>query len=138
MQTSPTELADLTPKQIKCLPLIAVGWTAKDVSKKIKVSEVQLSEWKHDPNFMAALDSVRRDALRDAETALSGLALDAVQVLRESLNNASSDQIRLRAATYIIDRLGFTSNIEPLGPSPSGTVNMNLLLTALGTKDVSI
>lgn len=134
MQTSTTEFADLTPKQVKCLPLIAIGWTAKDVSKKLNVSEVQLSEWKRDPNFMAALDSVRRDALRDAETALSGLAKDAVNVLRESLNNASSEQTRLRAAMYVIDRIGFSLNIESMGAQPTGTVNMNLLLTALGTQ----
>jgi hypothetical protein len=137
MQTSSTEFADLTPKQIKCLPLIAIGYTAKDVSKKLKVSEVQLSEWRRDPNFMTALDFVRREALRDAEMALSGLAMDAVQVLKESLNSASGEQTRLRAAMYIIDRLGFSPNLDSMGLASSGIVNMNLLLTALGTKSGS-
>ena len=132
MQTP--ELANLTPKQTKCLPLLAVGCTAKEVSEQIKVSQVQISEWKHDPNFMAALDSARRATLRDAEVALSGLALDAVKMLRELLNNASSEQVRLRTATYVIDRLGFAPNPDSMEQASSGTVNMNLLLTALGTK----
>ena len=137
MQALSIEFSSLTAKQAKCLPLLAVGMTASDVSKKLKVSQVQISEWRHDPNFMTALDTIRRNALRDAEIALTGLAMDAVQVLRESLNNSTSEQAKLRAAMFVIDRLGFSTNLETLGEGASGTVNMALLLTALGAKSGS-
>ncbi len=132
-KAKPIYLADLTAKQVKALPLLASGMTASNVSKRLKISQQQISNWKRDEKFQFAVDTVRRNALRDAETALSGLAMDAVQTLRESLNNGYSEQTRLRAAMYVIDRIGFSLNIESMGAQPTGTVNMNLLLTALGT-----
>lgn len=130
----PSYLADLTPKQIKALPFLASGVTATEASNKLGISQQQISSWQRDDNFQIALNAVRRDAMRDAETALSGLAMNAVKTLRESLNSASSEQTRLRAAMYIIDRLGFSSNMELLGPAPSGSVNMTQVLLALGGK----
>ncbi len=137
IDSAPSHLAGLTAKQIKALPLLASGTTATDVSKQLKISQQQISNWQRHDKFQNALNTIRRDALRDAETALSGLALDAVQVLRESLNNASGEQTRLRAAMYIIDRLGFSPNLDSMGLASSGTVNMNLLLTALGTQPIA-
>jgi|GEM_PF-2609046 len=126
--------ARLTPKQIRALPLLASGLSAKEVSKRINISQAQISAWRQDTVFMAALDDYRRNAMREAEAALSGLAMDAVQALRESLTSASSDQTRLRAAIYIIDRFDFSSSVESEIPR---SVNMNLLLTALGTQQVT-
>ena len=134
MTTEPSYLANLTAKQAKALPLLASGITASDVSKQLKISQQQISNWKQDDKFQIALNTVRRNALRDAEMALSGLGTDAINAIRESLSNASSEQTRLRAAMYVIDRLGFSVNIESLGAEPSGTVNMKLLLTSLGTQ----
>jgi len=131
MKDLSTEFANLSAKQIRCLPMLAVGLAACEVAKKAKVSAIQISSWKHDPNFMAALDTVRREALKDAEIALSGLAMNAVCVLRESLNSSASAQTRLKAAMYITDRVGLSANLEA---KPSGAVNMALLLTALGTQ----
>jgi len=134
MQTLQTEFAELTPKQIKALPLLAIGCSASEVSGKVNVSQVQISEWKRNPKFMTALDIVRRNALRDAESALTGLAMKAVQTLHELLNNASSEQTKLRAAIYIIDRLSFAATMELMETGASRTVNMGLLLDALGAQ----
>lgn len=131
MHFSQTDFANLTPKQITCLPLLAVGMPASEVAKKTKVSAVQISEWKRDTYFMEALDTVRRNALHDAETALACLASDAVNVLRETLNNASNERTRFQAATYVLDRLGLAHPLQ-FTAAPSGDVNMNLLLAALG------
>lgn len=128
-----TEFAELTSKQVKCLPFLAIGCTAAEVAEKVKVSQVQISEWKRNPQFMSALDTVRRNALSDAGTALTALANDAVQTLRELLINASSEQVKLRAAMYIIDKLCISQNMELKRLEPNGQVNMSLLLTALGT-----
>ena len=131
MQVIQNEYANLTPKQIKCLPLIAIGCTAIQVSKKIKVSQAQISEWRRDQNFMSALESVRRNALRDAEIALASLAINAVDVLRESLKDSTNGTTRLKASMFIIDRLCLSSSTEP---KPSGSVNMAVLISALGTQ----
>ena len=53
MKTVLAEFANLTPKQIRCLPLLSAGLPASEVSKKAKVSQVQISEWKRDHKFMA-------------------------------------------------------------------------------------
>lgn len=127
-----SELASLTPKQIKCLPLLAVGMSAAKVAKKLNVSQVQISSWKNDLQFMSALEEFRRNALREAETALTGLAVDAVNVLKGLLVGARSEATRLRVAMYIIDRLGLVSNIETNDKGSNREIDMVLLLAALG------
>lgn len=122
----------LTPKQVKALPLLAIGCSAVEVSKKIKISQVQLSEWKRDPNFMSAINLVRSKAITEAGDALTVLAIDAVNILKDLMNNASSEQTKLRAALYVIDRFDYQSTNDLMEIKNSGNVDMNLLLASLG------
>ncbi len=123
-------ISKLTPKQTKALPLLAAGEPAVKVSKKLKISKQQISEWKHDSNFTSALENIRRDAFSEANKALAGLALDAVQTVQDLMLNAESEQVRLRAAMYAIDRL----DLKYLGDEKvgGGKVNMDMLMKSLG------
>ena len=112
--------------------MLAVGMQASEVAKKANVSQVQLSEWKKTPTFMAALNIVRRNSLKDAEIAITALAMEAVQVLRDSLSKKSSMQIRLRAAIYVIDRLEIETVSALESEDGPGIVDMNQLLMSLG------
>lgn len=97
--------SELTPKQTKALPLLAAGESAVEVSKKLKISKQQISGWKHDSKFTRALEEIRRDAFSEANEALAGLAHDSVRTLKELILHAKSEQVRLRAAMYAIDKL---------------------------------
>ena len=98
-------ISELTPKQTKALPLLAAGESAVEVSKKLKISKQQISGWKHDSKFTRALEEIRRDAFSEANEALAGLAQDSVRTVKELILNAKSEQVRLRAAMYAIDKL---------------------------------
>ena len=137
MELLPTIFSGLTPKQIKALPLLAAGMSAVDVSKKLKISQQRISEWKNDSNYQSALDVVRHNTLNEAQWALSSLANDAINTLGNLLHNAKNEQTKLRAAIFIIERLEISSAINQTNTSATtGTndVNMNLLLTALGVQ----
>ena len=77
------------------------------------------------------------DALNQAQLDLSGLAIEAVSTLKKLLLTAKTEQTKLRAAIFIIERLELTSGLvdrnEPNINNPI-SVDMNLLTTALGGK----
>jgi len=120
----------LTPKQTKALPLLAAGEPANEVSKKLKISKQQISEWKHDFRFTNALEEIRRDAFTEANKALAGLALDSVETVQNLMLNAKSEQVRLRAAMYAIDRLDLKYLAGTKGNEEE--IDMNLLFKSLG------
>ncbi len=121
----------LTQKQVKALPLLAAWESAVEVSKKVGVSKQQISEWKHNPKFIAALEKVRQDAFSEANRALAGLALESVKTVQSLMINADSDHVRLRAAMYAIDKL----DLKYLGDEKtgSGVVDLDMLFKSLGT-----
>lgn len=123
-------ISKLTPKQTKALPLLAVGESAVEVSKRVKVSKQTISEWKHDPKFTDALEEVRRDAFSEANKALAGLALESVQTVKELMGSAESEQVRLRAAMYAIDKL----DLKYLGDNAftGGKVDIDMMFKSLG------
>ncbi len=123
-------ISELTPKQTKALPLLAAGESAVEVSKKVKVSKQQISGWKHDSNFTYALEEVRRDAFSEANKALAGLAIDSVRTVKELLINAESEQVRLRAAMFAIDKL----DLKYLKDDASSLdrINMEVVFKSLG------
>ena len=123
---------ELTPKQVKALPLLAAGATAAEVSKTLGISQQQMSEWRHDPTFLSALEEARRDALSNAYHALHHLAKEAVQTLLVLLRDAQNEQVRLKAAMYVIDRLDLHNLPSDTQPGTDQPINMNNLLAALG------
>jgi len=128
-------LSDLTPKQVKALPLLAAGETAIEVSNRLKISKQSLSEWRHDTNFIQALQYMRKESLDAAVVSIEGLAGDAVLTLRTLMVTASSEQLKLRAAIFIIEHL----NLKELHKGEESgnnyhdhSVDMNKLFDAIG------
>jgi len=135
MEQSTDFLAALTPKQMKALPLLAAGETAIEVSKKLKISKQSLSEWRQDTNFIQALQYMRKESLNAAVASIEGLAGDAVLTLKTLMVNASSEQLQLRAAIFVIEHL----NLKDLHGASEGTnahhdqnVDMKMLFNAIG------
>ena len=123
-------LGGITPKQTKALPLLAAGESAVEVSIKVKVSKQTISGWKHDPKFTDALEEVRREAFSEANKALAELAMDSVRTVKELMSNAESEQVRLRAAMFAIDKL----DLKYLGDNAftGGKVDMDMMFKSLG------
>ncbi len=98
-------MAGLTSKQLKVLPLIASGRSQREAADATGVNESTISTWvNHDSTFVEALAAQRSANLAQAEQHLQSIAIDAVTALRALLEQSSSDSVKLRACTYIIDR----------------------------------
>jgi len=135
VEQSTDYLSSLTPKQVKALPLLAAGETAVKVSRKLKISKQSLSEWRQDTNFIQALEYMRKEALSEAVTSIEGLAGDAVLILKTLMVNASSEQLQLRAAIFIIEHLNLKElheRSENNNAHHDQNVDMNMLFNAIG------
>jgi hypothetical protein len=77
--------------------------TIKKAAAKIEVSEKTLRTWMKSPEFIAAFDTARREALEKAVAQLHGTATDAVTALKQALRSGD-EKVKVRAALGILDR----------------------------------
>lgn len=94
----------LTQAQSAALPLLAAGAKKKDAATAAGVCPQTISVWLQEPHFSAALRSQRKhlaglafEQLREA----TGTAVATVVELMAS----SNESVRLKAATYLLDRV---------------------------------
>jgi len=135
LNMSQEPISKLTPKQLRALPLLASGMVAKEVALTVNVSQVQISNWKKNEEFMEELGRARKEVVRETETRLVGLAIEAVSALGDLMKNARSESSKLRAAIYLIERVGFQVSLDGYGKGGKKGIDMDLLLTALGAKE---
>jgi hypothetical protein len=132
MEEKSTVFSGLTPNQTKALPLFVAGETAVNISRRLKISQQQLSEWKKSPSFVNAVEMARREAFVNAQQALQAAANDSVETLRKLILDAESEQTRLRAAIFVIEQLKVAIPPEQPIMENEGTVNLKLLWEAIG------
>ena len=90
---------DLSPKQYKCLALLAAGETKqKEIAAKINVSEKTICAWKKDAVFLKELERMTRSNI----CFLAGKAFRTEMKLLDSKNQF----VRLQAAQDILNRAG--------------------------------
>ncbi len=138
------DLKDLTPKQIQALPLLVAGKTGAQVAKELNVDPATISQWlNHDPDFVETLDSLRWESLRTAQAELESTATEAVIELRKLVKDARSEQVRLRAAEFILTAIGLNQGKdffrELKAPKPSkirsqGPLDIDKVLEGLGVR----
>lgn len=91
----------LSPKQLKCVRLMAAGdKTQKQIAKEVKVSEQSICTWKKNPEFIEAYNQEIRQRLNY----LPGRALHTLEM---TMLFGEKDADRIRAARDILDRAGF-------------------------------
>jgi hypothetical protein len=93
----------LTPKQDRLVSALLTSGTVRAACRKAKVSERAYRRWRDQPEFRAALDAARREALKEAVGRLHGLAAPACRTLRRALR-AERDADAIKAALGILDR----------------------------------
>ena len=139
-----TDLKDLTPKQTEALPLLAAGKTGVQVAEAVDVNPATVSQWlNHDPNFVEALDRLRWESLRTAQAELESTATEAVTELRKLVTDAKSEQVRLRAAEFVLTAIGLNQGKdffrELKAPKPAkigngGPLDIDKVLEGLGVR----
>lgn len=121
----------LTQAQSAALPLLAAGAKKKDAAVVAGVCPQTVSEWLQQPHFLAALQDHREklaglavERLREATVT----AVDTVIGLMES----GSESIRLRAASYFLDRVLLLAAGEHVFAAPADRTDTGDVLAALG------
>ena len=102
MQQNETEKSDdgnkrLSERQIKTLPLLAMGGTLTESARFAGIDRTTFYQWLEDETFRAEYQR-----LRDGAAELKGLMLNAAQVIGSALRNADAG-IRFKAAKMAID-----------------------------------
>ncbi len=105
---------ELTPKQVKALPLIAAGATAAEVSKTLGISQQRISEWRHDAKFLSALENARREALAEASEYHTHSPRPTYQAtLRPVIANGRPPGNRCCVSSSVAARGGFCPSAPP-------------------------
>ena len=114
------ESKNLTATQEKALLLLASGETVTATAEAVGVSRQTVSEWANrDPEFIAALNSVRQEVLDAGADKLRGMvekALDAVEAGFDSEELSAKDKASLGMALLkqvgLSERAGSTGNTD--------------------------
>ena len=94
----------LKPKQEEAAALLAVGTSIADVARQVKVNRNTIYEWLRLPEFATFYKRQLRDVRREIQGKLSAMAEEATNTL-ETLMRDGGEQSKLKAATYILDRI---------------------------------
>lgn len=94
----------LTTKQEDAAAYLAVGKGVAETARLVDVNRNTIYEWLKLPAFAAHYKKQLRDVRREIRGKLSAMAEDATSTLEE-LMREGGEQAKLKAATYILDRI---------------------------------
>lgn len=121
----------LTQAQSAALPLLAAGAMKKDAAAAAGVVPQTVSAWLQEPHFSTALKTERErlaglaaERLKEA----TGVAVETVIKLMES----GSESTRLKAATYVLDRVVLLAADDSVGAASVDRTDARDVLAALG------
>ena len=104
----------LTAKQRKAIPLLAMGKTGKEVADALHINPATVSQWiNHNQEFNVALQAFSLDALKLAQVQLNALVICAIDELRHLMQNAKSEQVRLKAVEIVLNSVSGNSKGNP-------------------------
>ena len=95
------EKSELTPRQIKAIPVIVASPTCSEGCKKAKLNRTTFYEWLKEPEFKTELDRQRDEVAAEAFGVLSQGLTKAVEALVSLLDNNDNRLKRLAAKDII-------------------------------------
>ena len=96
------EKSELTPRQLKTIPLLVASHTYTEGIKKAKINRTTFYEWLKIPEFKAELDRQRDEITAEAFGVLSQALTKAVESLVNLLDN-KDDRLKRLACKDVID-----------------------------------
>ena len=125
------ELKNLTATQERALLLLASGETVTATAEAVGVSRQTVSEWANrDPEFIAALNSVRQEVLdagADRLRNMVGAALDAVEAGMNSEELSTKDKASLGMA--LLKQVGLSERAGSTGNTDAASIRSSRALT---------
>ena len=113
-RTKPDTTGQLTPEQETALALILAGQSDREVALAVNRRRQTICEWRHDPVFIAALNTRRIEIWGHSIDRLRGLLPKALDVLEGALDDGD-----VRTAWRVVE-LASMREAKGLGPSTIG------------------
>ncbi|MGK7902045.1 MAG: hypothetical protein AB4352_11640 [Hormoscilla sp.] len=84
--------------------LLATGHTAREIAKKMRLSELTIARWRQQPEFVAAVNNILKDNDNALRERLYNLAIKAMEVLETVIDdpNASTAD-KINAAAKVLE-----------------------------------
>lgn len=99
------KVEELNEKQINAISLLASGKTIEEVAKALNLNTNTIYRWKKTHTFKTALRDQQNLIFNNITLKLAEMGTDAVKVVYDIMNNASSENLRLKASMFIIDKI---------------------------------
>jgi hypothetical protein len=99
-----TKETGLTPIQEKAINLLLGGNTITDVSNQLGIDRSTIYLWQGKENFQAYYNYLSAKIKFTTESCLIGMYTEAIQAIRDSLNQGN-ESTRLKAALWLIDNI---------------------------------
>jgi transposase len=117
---------NLNQNQLLAISLVAQGVSGKDIANKLNVAKETVSRWKKTPEFQAEVNKLLKEYREETQHKLRSLVNMALEVVREDLENANSEQ-RLTTALKIIQNMKLNTHLyEEIGPSKAENVKSKM------------
>jgi Helix-turn-helix of insertion element transposase len=102
-----TPMKELNTKQLQTAVLLSGGTTITLAAEQAGVTRVTLHQWlKNDDEFIAYLNSLKRDLVDSARAGLQASVALAIETINTIMTDSDNDVVRLNAAKEVLNRAG--------------------------------
>jgi len=100
-------MKELNAKQLQTAVLLSGGTTITLAAEQAGVTRVTLHQWlKNDDEFIAYLNSLKRDLVDSARAGLQASVALAIETINTIMTDSDNDVVRLSAAKEVLNRAG--------------------------------
>ena len=100
-------MKELNAKQLQTAVLLSGGTTITLAAEQARVTRVTLHQWlKNDDEFIAYLNSLKRDLVDSARAGLQASVALAIETINTIMTDSDNDVVRLNAAKEVLNRAG--------------------------------
>lgn len=127
------ELKNLTATQEQALLLLASGETVTATAEAVGVSRQTVSEWANrDPEFIAALNSVRQETLDAGADKLRGMVEKALDAVAEGFDSEElSAKERAALGMELLKNVGLVKRVNAIGSTDAASVRSSQVLSEM-------
>ena len=127
------EPKNLTATQEKALLLLASGETVTATAEAVGVSRQTVSEWANrDPEFIAALNSVRQETLDAGADKLRGMVEKALDAVAEGFDSEElSAKERAALGMELLKNVGLVKRVNAIGSTDAASVRSSQVLSEM-------
>lgn len=96
---------ELSEKQINAINLLASGKSIEDVSKELNLNINTIYRWKKTHKFKTALREQQNVIFNEITLKFCEMGTEAINTIYSIMKNGTSENIKLRASMFIIDKI---------------------------------